>query len=737
MHNAALNSAQVSASYVAGPDSLTANNPGTLVSVGLNVTTLVYEGATIRPEPTANYSSAGTVVLGPNEAVITSSNPDIAEVLADGRVAARAAGTVTLTVEHGGKTGTANLTVQANPAVLANRYSFASSAADSVGGANGTLVSSPDGTLNVTFANGQAVFPGGGYATVAYVDLPDGMVSSKQNITIETWFTWDGPAGSYWQRVFDFGNSAKGTDPHNSGDGTGGFFLTPLGGAGDPDGVQCNMSGTGFLGERFLTGPSALPVGQQVHVVCICAPDLDKSEMWIDGRLIDSDTAPFNLSDLIDANCWLGASQWNDAAFDGSINELRIYEGALSELEIALAQESGPDTLPPSPGQLVSVSLEAPALLIGNPTASSASLRADYANIQNVDVSALYGSLFTSSDSGIFTVDNNGTMRPVSVGTATLTATYSGQEVTAQVEVLAPTALSLTYPTPLSAGGVTENAGLMATFPGDILANVATFAGVTFESTKPAVATVNATGALQPRGVGTANVTGTYSGLSAQATVEVQLPEGYETPSLLHRYSFSGAPGTTLVEDSVGDADGQLINPTATSDFTGSGRLKLGGGAYNGTEGYVNLPNAMFSVLPSFSIEGWVNWGGPAGESWQRIFDIGRTSAVDGVGNPLEDTYSNPGVGYMFLTPRSGDNTFRFAIKEGTGAELPQLNTTALPVGQDTHFAVVYDTASGAAPALRERRSEVHRHHRASAHGPRGHQRLPGPLQLDRPVVYG
>lgn len=698
VHDAALTSAEVKASYVAGADSLTANDPGSLVSVSLNLPAPVYEGATIRPEPTANYSSAGNVVLGPNEAIITSADPDIAEVLPDGSIVAVAAGIVELTVEHNGQQGTATLTVEPSAAELVNRYSFDGSANDSEGGANGTLVSSPDGTLNVTFADGQAVFPGGGWETVAYIDLPDGMVSSKQNITIETWFTWNGPAGSYWQRVFDFGNSAKGTDPHNSGNGTGGFFLTPLGGAGDPDGVQCNVSGTGFLGERFLTGPAALAVGQQVHAVVICAPDLNKSELWIDGRLIDSDTAPFNLSDLIDANCWLGASQWNDAAYNGTINELRIYEGALKELDIALAQEAGPDTLPSSPGQLISIHLEVSPLLQDNPTPSIARLLADYENMQNVDVSALRGALFTSSDSGIFTVDNDGAMLPVSVGTADLTATYEGQEATLPVQVLAPTELSLEIASPQDAGGPLVTPVLTATFPGDITANVAGFNGVTFESSKSDVLLADAaTGTLQARDVGNATITGSYAGLTAQASVQVQLPEGYEPPALLHRYSFGGDPGTTVVTDSEGSADGALVNATATSDFTGTGRLTLGGGAYNGTEGYVNLPNALISVLPSFSIEGWVNWAGPAGESWQRIFDIGRTSAVDGLGNPLEDTFLNPGVGYMFLTPRSGDNTFRFAIKEGTGAELPQLNTAALPVGEDTHFAVIYDTASGAA----------------------------------------
>jgi hypothetical protein len=51
----------------------------------------------------------------------------------------------------------------------------------------------------------------------------------------------------------------------------------------------------------------------------------------------------------------------------------------------------------------------------------------------------------------------------------------------------------------------------------------------------------------------------------------------------------------------------------------------------------------------------------------------------------------------MFLSPRSGANTIRFAIKEGNGPEMPILDVPPMPLDTDTHVAVVYDTAAGAA----------------------------------------
>src|SRR5207237_5036698 len=84
-------------------------------------------------------------------------------------------------------------------------------------------------------------------------------------------------------------------------------------------------------------------------------------------------------------------------------------------------------------------------------------------------------------------------------------------------------------------------------------------------------------------------------------------------PVLAHRYSFEGAPGSTLVADSIGTAHGTAIGGAS---FTGDGRLTL-----NGVNGYVDLPNGIISILTNVSLETWVKWNG--GSQWQRLFDFG------------------------------------------------------------------------------------------------------------------
>lgn len=148
---------------------------------------------------------------------------------------------------------------------------------------------------------------------------------------------------------------------------------------------------------------------------------------------------------------------------------------------------------------------------------------------------------------------------------------------------------------------------------------------------------------------------------------------------LRHRYSFDGE-GVTLV-DSVGGADGALINTT----LTGTGSLAIEGGA---SEQYVTLPRGIISALgPSATIEAWLSWTG-AGGSWQRIFDFGSSDAGPGLqGN---------GATYLFLTPSNGtDTTMRAAMTNaGLASETFVGAAAPLPFPEQVHVAVVVDASA-------------------------------------------
>ena len=94
----------------------------------------------------------------------------------------------------------------------------------------------------------------------------------------------------------------------------------------------------------------------------------------------------------------------------------------------------------------------------------------------------------------------------------------------------------------------------------------------------------------------------------------------------------------------------------------------------DGTDDFVSIP-ARLADSNDITVATWVKWNG--GAFWQRIFDF-STGTRD----------------YMYLTPSSGSNKLRFAIKRG-GAE-QFVETTALATGAWAHVAVTLssDTAT-------------------------------------------
>jgi hypothetical protein len=95
----------------------------------------------------------------------------------------------------------------------------------------------------------------------------------------------------------------------------------------------------------------------------------------------------------------------------------------------------------------------------------------------------------------------------------------------------------------------------------------------------------------------------------------------------------------------------------------------------DGSDDYVTLP-AGVADTDDITVITWVYWDG--GNQWQRIFDFGTSTSQ-----------------YLFLTPLSGSNTLRFAIKNGGSEQI--VETTQLATGQWVHVAV---TLRGSAATL-------------------------------------
>src|SRR5690606_36353068 len=109
---------------------------------------------------------------------------------------------------------------------------------------------------------GRLTLPGGGADSEAgYVDLPNGLISSQENITLEMWVTW--ASASNWQRIFDFGNNDVGEDQHGAGQTY--LQLTPQNGSGTVYFEAVDNPNGGII--TALSGSGPLPLNEPVHIV--------------------------------------------------------------------------------------------------------------------------------------------------------------------------------------------------------------------------------------------------------------------------------------------------------------------------------------------------------------------------------------------------------------------------------------------------------------------------------------
>jgi hypothetical protein len=358
-----------------------------------------------------------------------------------------------------------------------------------------------------------------------------------------------------------------------------------------------------------------------------------------------------------------------------------------------------------------------PATLdVGNPAHSpyTVPLLANFpGGINNVTVTGFTGVTRSSSDTSVATITAAGVITVLNPGTTTITSAYSGQTNQATLTVLAPTSLAVTnLPATREAGSVNFTVPLLAAYPdGNTNVNVTAAVGVVRSSSDPTVATITGGGVVTVRSPGLTTITSAYRGLTNQAALTVVMPPGFIRGTLLHRYSFSEAPDTGTVADSVGTAHGTveaLQFGQVNGNFTGAGEFRFNPGPYVQipiTNSFINLPNGLISGLSSVTVEGWFTWFGGALNN-TRIFDFGMSSgAPDGTGgtastNFFEDFVLNPGRNYFFLSPQTGNP--RFALDPdiggaGTG-ETPSITSgIAITVSNKSHFAVVYDFPRGVA----------------------------------------
>ncbi len=219
---------------------------------------------------------------------------------------------------------------------ITHRYSFNDGTAnDSIGTAHGVLVN------GASAIGGKLVLANDGVQTNAstgqYVSLPINILQTR-NFTLAVWFTYGG--GNIWQRILDFGNSVP--DPSYGMVGQG-FII--LANTGSSIIGQFSLNSWGGAPTDVVHG-TAFPVGGQHFLAYVHNLDMGQELLYLDGKRVGLGTASIDPTTANYTNFFIGRSQFSqDPLYNGSLDELRSYDQALTAAEILAAYNAGPDVL--------------------------------------------------------------------------------------------------------------------------------------------------------------------------------------------------------------------------------------------------------------------------------------------------------------------------------------------------------------------------------------------------------
>lgn len=299
-----------------------------------------------------------------NDAITWSSaNTNIAVVDAQGNVIGVASGTTSIVASYPalGLSATQAVQVVYVPVSLAHRYRFqetsGNTVADSVGGAawNGTL---PNGA---TLGGGQVAFSA---AAEQYLNLPGGILGNDAATTIEMWVPAISGATTSppFVYLFAFGN----TDSGGLGDDY--IFFNPnlartTISAVDPG---YNLEQGGNLG-------ASLGLATNLHLACVFDCPKGAIRVYTNGLLaatFSGITAP--LSAVGTQFAYIGRSLYsNDAYLTWTLQELRIYNGALNSSEVAATDALGPEQVLSTNSPVLAAATTQSSLVLAWPVASA------------------------------------------------------------------------------------------------------------------------------------------------------------------------------------------------------------------------------------------------------------------------------------------------------------------------------------------------------------------------------
>ncbi|GAA5481033.1 LamG-like jellyroll fold domain-containing protein [Haloferula sargassicola] len=592
---------------------------------------------------------------------------------------------------------------------LAHRWSF-DTLEDSVGTADAALV----GTAALS-GSGSLNLPGGG-TRANYATVPLGStLAGLSSMTVEVWFTMN--AQQDWSKAWMFGtaNGSANASPY--------IDFTPRAGiAGNPPSAGFKVAGTDAESNtRADPNSAALATGTPIHGTVVFDSEKDTISLYINGALADSADWNGKISDLGNTvDNFIGAPvQYNDPDFNGTINELRIWDGALTPALVSANDAAGPDAIP----------VNDPKMVVSNVTASSpggpAAVDIPISNsggsqtlsISNVAISGLDTDFFTlpatfpqdiapggsaplSLDfdpeglTGVFEVDveitSDDNLDPTKTIHLKVSVSEPDAAYTTELGTAANTDGPRSYAIQITNNG-TADLEIYDAFLTETAAAPHYYQRFTVDHDfleEFIVIPPGESGSIpmtfDPSGLGagekTALVTldtNEFDNLSPALVVSVDVTGTIDdgATALAHRWSFDDT------SDSVGAADLELFGNASLA----SGALNLPGG---GTRlDYANLPiGETLATSNSVSVESWFTIGA-AEETWRKVWMFGSGQATES-GSVWMDFTPYPGdpAGVPSVTMKSPAD--RVSTRDGD-------NPPALSVGAEHHQVAVFDSAAG------------------------------------------
>ena len=352
------------------------------------------------------WNSNSIPISGATSSTLTLTNIQLSE-----------SGTYTVHVSNTAGSTNVSAVLTVDQAILLHRYSFATDASDSVGGPvwKGTVVPGTVNTSTAIINNGLALQGGGTPGVSSYVTLPAGILTNTTSLTIECWAMQT--TGNVWGQIYNFGNSQSvnmGSIPlPNRDNGDFEVGITPNGGEDDTI-SSVHYPTNVVVDSAFVFNTPALTSGLYVNGTLLGGRSFANST-YVPATLGGAGGTVNNV---------LGQDPFNDPQFQGTIYELRIWNGFQTPFYLAVSSAAGP-TIVVTNLTVSSVNITVTNYSLIQGVSEPASALGNFVQVSGANITT-FATNWVSSAPSVLTVNSSGVVTAVGVGTATISATVNG-----------------------------------------------------------------------------------------------------------------------------------------------------------------------------------------------------------------------------------------------------------------------------------------------------------------------